>query len=166
MAADSQVVDMEGLVRIDIVVHAGLDHVLIPLGPEEFAAVCHLQALEVAELPPPGGSLPPAELMPVVAQIGVGLIPAIHVAVGVVALDQIALPAQLLGQGEIAVGLLLSCLGHGDGEVALGIQAQQVLTLAVRGAGKVERGVEIVEHKALMGQLVEGRGQLLADPIA
>ena len=79
----------------------------VPLRPEQAAAVVELQPLEVfqgAPVPLLGrllGRHP--ELVPVKAQVGVGQVPVVHIGVGVVALDQVAFPPQLLGQREVQV---------------------------------------------------------------
>ena len=164
VAADGQVVDVEGGVAVDIVVHAGLHHHGVQLRPQELAAFAHVQALEAGP-----------KLMPVIAQVGMGGHTSVHIAVGVIAQYVIARPFQLLGQGEVGVEahslavLLERHLAgalHGNGTAVLGIEAQQGLALAVGGAGEVEGGVVVVEHKALMGQLVEGWGELRVDDIA
>ena len=155
VAADGQVVDVEGGVAVDIVVHAGLHHHGVLLGPEQLAGIAHVQPLEAR-----------AELLPVVAQVGVGGHAAVHIPVGVVAQHVVPRPFQLLGQGEVGVGLHLAGALHGDGVAVLGVQPQQGLALAVGGAGVVEGGVVVVEDKALVGQLIQGGGELGVDGVA
>ena len=91
MAADGQIVHMEGRLAIEIVVDAGLDHILVPLGPQQLAAFGQLQIVKAH-----------AELSPIVAQVRMRLLPVIHIGVGVIALDQVSLPSQQVpgpGQG-------------------------------------------------------------------
>ena len=85
VSADGQVVDVEGLVAIDVVIYTVFDDLSVPGGPGDLAAGggVHVQA--------------GTELFPGVAQVGVGGLTAIHVIVSVVAQNLIALPAQLLG---------------------------------------------------------------------
>ena len=93
---------MEGRLAIEIVVDAGLDHILVPLGPQQLAAFGQLQIVKAH-----------AELSPIVAQVRMRLLPVIHIGVGVIALDQVSLPSQLLGQGEVQVGPQVPGPGQG-----------------------------------------------------
>ena len=73
VSADGQVVDVEGLRAVDVVVHTVFDDLSVPGGPGNLAAGSgvHIQA--------------GTELLPGVAQVGVGGLTAIHVIVSVVA---------------------------------------------------------------------------------
>ena len=119
MSADGEVVDVEGLVAIDVVVHTVFDDLGVPGGPGDLAAGggVHVQA--------------GTELLPGVAQVGMRDLPAIHIVVSVVAQNLIALPAQLLGQREVGVGTQRPGALHGDGVAVFGVEAQQGLTLSV-----------------------------------
>lgn len=153
---------MEGGVAVDVVVHAHLHHILVPLGPQPVGARGVLLTVEVGRVVVVAGDI----LLPGVPQIGVGGVPAVHVLVVVVAEKLIALPAQLLGQGEVGVGAQLPGAAHGGRVAVLGVEPQQGLALPVGGAGEVQGGVVIVEHKALVGHLPQGGGELRVQGVA
>ena len=141
MAADGEIVDVEGPVAVDEIVGAGLHHIAVPLGPGGLIPL-HLQFQTGLILPP------------VIAQVGVGGQAAIHIIVAVVAQGEIAHPPQLLGQGEGQAGPQLAGAFHGDGVSVFRVKPQQGLALPVGGAGIVQGGVIIGKHKALGRQFI------------
>ena len=72
---------------VDILVNGSLHHVQVGLGPDILAG---LGLFHIDVVP----------LLPVVAQIGVGQVTAVHIPVKVVAHGSIVLAVQLIGQGE------------------------------------------------------------------
>ena len=162
VTTDGEIVDMEGGIAVDIVVHTHLHHVLVPLGPQPVGAGGILLTGEGVRVVVPAGDI----LLPCIAQIGVGFVATVHILIVVVAVNLVAQPAQLLGQGEVDVGAQFAGALHGDGASVFGVEAQQGLALPVGGAGEVEGGVVVVEYEALVGQLIEGGGQLRVDGVA
>ena len=153
VAADGHIIGVEGRAVLhiggDVIINSVHHHLLVGVGPVAAA----------------GNKETVAYAIEVIAQIGMGEMTVI-VGVGVVVIGQ-----RIVAQGA---ELVAQCQGH---IVAVGnVETEAVVDPSgdqTRHHGKFAAGggltptglIEIVEHEALMGQTIEGGGQLLADDI-
>ena len=153
VAADRHIVSVKvGTVfhiLLDVAVHRRLHHIQIGLRPQ--ASVGQFQTI--------------AHTIVIIAQIGMGLIPAV-IGIAVVVVGQRTVsqflehPAQ--ANGHIVVRADLEGVGALD---PVGDQTGHDGELAAGGGQSPVGLIEISEHKAVVGQLVQSGSQLLADDV-
>ena len=129
MHADGQIIDVEWLL-FHVVVKGLLHHVGVRLGPEGMTAfvclLCH---------GPPAS----VRLAPLIPQVRMGQLPAVHVLVKMVADGGIPVLLQRVRQREGKPGAALPALRQADREARLRVESGQVLELPARCACKMKR---------------------------